>query len=188
MAKAKKTKREKNKKLNNTANINAVTLDDIKNANNANNTDNANNAVNSGNINNINNINNMSGVINVIGINPYKIGDIVLATAGRDEDRLFAVVGVLDKEYVFIANGRSRKVDSPKKKKIKHIKLLKEAGGSFAEKVEKSKSGRLTNLILRNVINDYIVQTQTVQTVKTTSEITESIENQDKQQKQDGKE
>ena len=139
--KAKKTKKDKKNikdkkiKLNNTANINNVTLDDLKN------------------------VNNNNKIIADKADNPYKIGDIVLALAGRDEDRLFAVVGIIDKDYVLISNGRSRRVDFPKKKKIRHIKLLKEAGSSFAERVEKSKSGRLTNLILRNVINEYVQYT-----------------------------
>ena len=85
--------------------------------------------------------------------NPFKIGDIIRALAGRDEDRMFIVVGVMDKDYVLIANGRSRRVDSPKKKKIRHIKLLREAGGDF--NIKDLKGGRFTNLIVRNIITEY---------------------------------
>jgi len=163
--KAKKTKKNKNKKLDNNTNIVPEAGNNVNNTNNSINID-------------INNI--------VIEGNPYKIGDIILALSGRDEDRLFAVVGILDKDYVLIANGRSRRVDSPKKKKIKHIKLLKESGSNFAEKAEKSKSGRLTNLILRNVINDY-VQRQIAESQKS-QENRNSLNNKDNKDKQDDKE
>ena len=178
---AKKTKREKNKKINNAANINPVTLDDIKNA------DNLSNNINDSDINGISGVKKNAGVT----ANPYKIGDIVLALAGRDGDRLFAVVGIVDKDYVLIANGRSRRIDSPKKKKIKHIKLLKEsneAGNSFAEKVEKSKSGRITNANLRSIITDYAVQAQITAENAETQKNQENPESQISQVSQAGQE
>ena len=81
----------------------------------------------------------------------FDIGDIVLALAGRDSERLFTVVGIIDENYVYIADGRSRKADSPKKKKIKHIELVKKAGDiqeySF-------KNGKFTNAVLRKIISE----------------------------------
>ena len=62
----------------------------------------------------------------------YAVGDIVLSLAGRDAKKLFAVVGILDENHVYISDGKSRKAASPKKKKIKHIKLIKKAEGGFA--------------------------------------------------------
>jgi ribosomal protein L14E/L6E/L27E len=52
------------------------------------------------------------------------IGAIVKATAGRDEDGLFIIIGIVDHEYVLIANGENRTLKKPKKKKIKHLKFL----------------------------------------------------------------
>lgn len=62
----------------------------------------------------------------------YKVGDIVLSLAGRDKKRLFAVVGIPAENYVYISDGKSRKAASPKKKKVKHIKLIKKSEGDFA--------------------------------------------------------
>ena len=77
-----------------------------------------------------------------------KAGDIVLALAGRDEGRKFAVVAVADENYVLIADGKSRRADKPKKKKIKHLKLVKEAAFEI-------KAGeRLTNNFLRKHIEE----------------------------------
>ncbi|MCL1858214.1 MAG: KOW domain-containing RNA-binding protein [Oscillospiraceae bacterium] len=84
----------------------------------------------------------------------YNVGDIVLAVAGRDSERLFLVVGILDESYVYIANGKSRKADSPKKKKIRHIKLLKKAENNFIESLN-LKNGKFNNSVLRKIISEF---------------------------------
>ena len=47
-------------------------------------------------------------------------GSVVRATAGRDKDGFFVVRGT-DGEFAFIANGKRRKVQSPKRKNLKHL-------------------------------------------------------------------
>lgn len=49
-------------------------------------------------------------------------GRIVVTTAGRDKDRYFVVLSV-DNGYCFLSDGKVRKVDMPKKKKIKHLRV-----------------------------------------------------------------
>ena len=49
-----------------------------------------------------------------------KLGSVVKAQAGRDSGGFFAVVG-LEEEYCFIADGKSRKLERPKRKNIKHL-------------------------------------------------------------------
>ena len=49
-------------------------------------------------------------------------GDIVYSLAGRDKDKIFIVLEVLDENYAHIADGDLRRVQKPKKKKIKHLK------------------------------------------------------------------
>ena len=48
------------------------------------------------------------------------VGQIVYSKRGRDKGKLFVVVGLCD-EYCFIADGDLRKIEAPKKKKLKHI-------------------------------------------------------------------
>lgn len=50
-------------------------------------------------------------------------GDIVLATAGKDKGKIFLLT-CCDNGYGLIANGRRRKVQSPKKKSLKHLVLI----------------------------------------------------------------
>jgi len=51
------------------------------------------------------------------------IGTVVLSKSGRDKGRYFIVCGILEKDYVLIADGALRKLKAPKKKKLKHLTL-----------------------------------------------------------------
>jgi len=51
------------------------------------------------------------------------IGKLVISKAGRDNKELYIVVDFIDTDYVLLANGYNKKVDKPKKKKLKHIIL-----------------------------------------------------------------
>lgn len=48
------------------------------------------------------------------------IGSVIKATAGRDSGRLFAVTDIQG-GYCFIADGKTRKLASHKRKNIKHV-------------------------------------------------------------------
>ncbi len=49
-------------------------------------------------------------------------GSVVRACAGRDGGGYFAVVDVQE-GYCFIADGKSRRLASPKRKNVKHVSL-----------------------------------------------------------------
>ena len=49
-------------------------------------------------------------------------GRVVLSPQGRDEGRYFIVLEVIDENFVLMADGLTRKIDHPKKKKIKHLR------------------------------------------------------------------
>lgn len=49
------------------------------------------------------------------------IGQVVRSRAGRDKNRIFLVLEVVDSENVLIVDGDLRTLDKPKKKKIKHL-------------------------------------------------------------------
>ena len=53
--------------------------------------------------------------------NSLNLGQIVKALAGRDKDSIFVVVGIVDDCNVYIADGAKRKIEAPKRKKIKHL-------------------------------------------------------------------
>ena len=49
-------------------------------------------------------------------------GRVVLSTQGRDEGRYFIVLQVIDENFVLMADGLTRKIDHPTKKKVKHLR------------------------------------------------------------------
>ena len=49
-------------------------------------------------------------------------GRVVLSTQGRDEGRYFIILEVIDDNFVYMADGLTRKIDQPKKKRIKHLR------------------------------------------------------------------
>ncbi len=65
-----------------------------------------------------------------------KKGDLVESKAGRDKGEIFLVIDV-KREFVFLVNGKVRKVLNPKKKNIKHIKLVSaESLNGLAERIQ----------------------------------------------------
>ena len=52
-----------------------------------------------------------------------RAGDIVIATAGKDKGKYFVIIGERDGKLL-IANGRRRKVQRPKAKAEKHLRLV----------------------------------------------------------------
>ena len=51
-------------------------------------------------------------------------GSVVRAKAGRDKDSYFVVLDVLD-NFALIADGKSRKLEKPKKKNLNHLEATK---------------------------------------------------------------
>lgn len=64
------------------------------------------------------------------------LGRVVYSKAGRDAKRFFIIVNVIDDEYVHIADGDLRKIDNPKKKKLKHILVLEEFSSKIMERLQ----------------------------------------------------
>ena len=85
------------------------------------------------------------------------IGRIVQSVAGRDADRLYVIVAELDGEHVAIADGRLRKCVNPKKKKLKHLKLISFAG---MECVEKIADGVCNDSYIRRVLSAFRGETE----------------------------
>ena len=63
------------------------------------------------------------------------VGALAYSLCGRDRKRLFAVVGVRDTDFVLVADGRLRRLDKPKPKRltrfficnfIQHKRLMQE--------------------------------------------------------------
>ena len=52
---------------------------------------------------------------------PMEVGRVVRSRAGRDEVRCMMVLELEDEQYVRVADGDLRKLEKPKRKKIRHL-------------------------------------------------------------------
>ena len=60
--------------------------------------------------------------------------DIVISLAGRDKGKLFYVMDTED-NYVLIADGKGRKLENPKRKKLKHVRRVTRTETRVATKI-----------------------------------------------------
>jgi len=84
--------------------------------------------------------------------------DIVRSDAGRDRGKLFIVLAV-EGEYLLLADGKSRKVESPKRKKRRHVLYVASEDTRVSEKIKGEE--KITNSELRRtlaVFNRELVQ------------------------------
>ena len=59
---------------------------------------------------------------------------LVVSKAGRDQGQLFYVIDA-DEQYVYLADGKSRRLEKPKRKKRKHIEQIPRTESRIAEKM-----------------------------------------------------
>ena len=74
----------------------------------------------------------------------FYVGQIVKAKAGRDKDGFFIIIG-LDGAYALIADGKRRRVENPKRKKLIHLAPTKTTAQKFA-----------TNREVKRVLSDFL--------------------------------
>ena len=67
-------------------------------------------------------------------ISDFIISDVVMPTAGRDQGKLFYVIGT-DPVFLLLANGKDRTLEKPKRKKRKHIQKVLRSETRVAEKL-----------------------------------------------------
>ena len=60
--------------------------------------------------------------------------DIIESLAGRDKGKLFYVIDTED-NYVVIADGKGRKLENPKRKKLKHVRRVSRTETRVALKI-----------------------------------------------------
>lgn len=79
-------------------------------------------------------------------------GSVVISKAGRDKGNWFIVLSA-ENGYVFLADGSSRKVDKPKKKKIKHIQKTNSVSGLVQKRLQNG--GQVENFEIRRALSEF---------------------------------
>ena len=78
--------------------------------------------------------------------------DIVRSDAGRDKGKLFVVLAV-EGEYLLLADGKSRRVEAPKRKKRRHVLFVAAEETRVSEKIKNNE--KITNSELRRTLAAY---------------------------------
>lgn len=66
----------------------------------------------------------------------FCLGQMVYSKNGRDKGKAFIVVGI-EGEYLLLADGKRRRLEKPKRKKIIHVQRVNRADLSLKAKLEK---------------------------------------------------
>ena len=66
-------------------------------------------------------------------MNKY-IGCFATSIAGHDHNNIYVIIDA-DDEYVYLVDGKIRKVNNPKKKKLKHVQLIKRTDNTIAGRI-----------------------------------------------------
>ena len=75
-------------------------------------------------------------------------GAVVKAIAGRESEELFIILKV-ENNFAYLINGKSRPIENPKKKNIKHLFLL------CRSELSNINFDKLTNALVINYLKDY---------------------------------
>ena len=78
--------------------------------------------------------------------------DIIESLAGRDKGKYFYVMDVED-NYVLIADGKGRKLENPKRKKLKHVRRVARTETRVALKLQQGE--KVLNSELRRDLAAY---------------------------------
>ena len=62
------------------------------------------------------------------------ISDVVVSTAGHDQGELFYVISS-DEQFLYLANGKDRTLDKPKRKKRRHVQKVLRSETRVVEKL-----------------------------------------------------
>ena len=82
-----------------------------------------------------------------------ELGQVVYSKQGRDSGRYYAVVEIVDETYVKIADGKMRRVKSPKLKKVKHLKTKGDMLDKISEKLKQN--AQVFDTELRSALRPY---------------------------------
>ncbi len=81
------------------------------------------------------------------------VGHIVISLAGRDKGRPFYVLKT-EENFVYLSDGSLRKIESPKKKKRKHVRVADDFETRIAEKLRSGE--KVLNSEMRKALADYV--------------------------------
>ncbi len=80
------------------------------------------------------------------------VGMLVTSMAGHDKDSVYVIIRE-DGEYIYVADGKSRTVERPKRKNRKHVQLIKK------KRMPKPDNG-FDDLQIKRMIKEYLRESE----------------------------
>ena len=65
----------------------------------------------------------------------YTVGQVVYSKCGHDKGKAF-IVTEIEEDFLYLTDGKSRKMDKPKKKKTKHVQITNYYDDELKTKIE----------------------------------------------------
>lgn len=81
-------------------------------------------------------------------------GQVVKSKAGRDKSRVFVIVDIIDDSFVLVADGDLRKLNSPKRKKIKHLVVYNTVLEEFANMLKRNE--KINDATVRKLLEPFL--------------------------------
>ena len=66
-----------------------------------------------------------------------RVGSVCVSMAGHDEGACFIVIAGIDRDHVYVADGKARKLIAPKKKKMRHLSIITRLPEQITEVLQK---------------------------------------------------
>ncbi len=82
-----------------------------------------------------------------------EVGQVVKSKAGRDKGNVFLILEILDDKYVLIVDGDKRKIEKPKKKKVKHLVIYNTVLKEFQAKLKSQTE--INNAYIRKLLEPF---------------------------------
>lgn len=81
------------------------------------------------------------------------IGQVVRSRAGRDKGKIFLIYNIIDHDSVYVVDGNLRKLDNPKKKKIKHLIVYNTVLYELKDKI--NNNVKINNAYIRKLLEPF---------------------------------
>lgn len=81
------------------------------------------------------------------------VGQVVKSRAGRDKGKIFLVLEVIDDQFLLIVDGDVRKLDNPKKKKLKHLIVYNTVLPELGYKIDNKM--KINNAFIRKLLEPF---------------------------------
>lgn len=84
------------------------------------------------------------------------VGQVVKSRAGRDKGNIFLVLDIIDDKHLYVVDGDIRKLDNPKKKKVKHLIIYNTVVPELKEKTENGT--KINNAYIRKLLEPFKIK------------------------------